>query len=223
MQARRKLTPVFSVGKARQLQKRLSKQILLEDRLPSKIDYVGGVDAAYLDDTSIGAAVVLHYDSLEIIESKTSRTRTEIPYISTLLAFRELPAAILSVKRLRTKPDILLVDGHGYAHPYRFGFASHLGMRLGIPTIGVAKKRLIGNPEQRSEGGVSFLRDREEIVGAAVVTKMNSSPIYVSVGHMVSLSTAISIVKHCTRNRIPEPILRAHQAAAEEKRKINIT
>jgi deoxyribonuclease V len=140
-----------------------------------------------------------------------------------LLSFREIPPTVLAIRKLKTHPDVFLVDGQGYAHPYRCGFASHLGLAINRPTIGAAKSRLFGEAENfRSETDVAFLKHKEEIIGAIVRTKSSCKPIYVSVGHMTSLETAIKIVRHCARdNRVPEPILKAHETANTEKRKIN--
>jgi deoxyribonuclease V len=213
----------FSAQKAHHTQLQLAKRIILEDRLPAKIRFVAGVDVAYSNDVSIGATAVLDYDSLSLVEQQTATCTTLVPYIPTLLSFREVHPAVLSIRKLKTQPDLFMVDGQGLAHPYRCGFASHLGLVIGKPTIGVAKSRLIGETEKAEAGDVSFLRDRNEIVGAVVSTKQGAKPVYVSVGHMVSLSTAVRIVRECTHNgRIPEPLLMAHKIAAEEKRKINI-
>jgi deoxyribonuclease V len=215
--------PKFSVKKAHMTQLKLSKQIILEDRLPRKIRYIAGVDVAYSKGTSIGAVAVLDYDSLELVESQTAYCKTRFPYIPTLLSFREIPPTVLSVKKLKVQPDVFLVDAQGFAHPYHCGFASHLGLIINKPTVGVAKSRLFGEVEEyNSEEDVAFLKHKETVVGATVITKHGCKPVYVSVGHMVSLETAIKIVKHCARNdRIPEPTLRAHEIAALEKRKIN--
>jgi len=192
--------------------------------LPEKIRFVAGVDVAYTRGTSIGAVAVLDYDSLKLVESQIAICGTRFPYIPTLLSFREVPPAVLSIKKVCVQPDIFLVDGHGFAHPYRCGFASHLGLVLCKPTIGVAKSRLFGEVENvKAEKDVAFLKHHNEVVGATVVTKRKCKPVYVSVGHMVSLKNAIKIVKKCARhNRIPEPILKAHEIATREKRKINI-
>ena len=215
----------FSIEKARRAQIELSKRIILEDRLPPKIRCVAGVDVAYVNDISIAAAVLLDYQTLQIKESKTDIRKTSFPYIPTLLSFREIPGTVTAVKKLGIKPDIILADGHGYAHPYRCGFASHLGLALKEPTIGVAKTLLCGSLEKlnRTEDTV-FILDRDQIIGAQVATKPGKKPVYVSVGHMISLETAIRIVKHCTvHSRIPEPIALAHQIATAEKGKINIS
>lgn len=216
--------PAFSVKKARETQMRLSKRILFRDKLPRRLRRVAGVDVAYAKAISVGAVAVLNYDSLELIEAQTAICETRFPYIPTLLSFREVPPTVLSIRKLQTRPDVFLVDGHGFAHPYKCGFASHLGLAIGRPTIGVAKGKLFGEVEGgKVAGDLAFLIQEGEVIGAAVVTKRGSKPIYVSVGHMVSLETAVEIVNHCVRNnRIPEPILRAHEIATAEKRKINI-
>ncbi|MDH5374606.1 MAG: endonuclease V [Candidatus Bathyarchaeota archaeon] len=216
--------PNFSIEKAHETQLRLSKQIVLKDVLPKKIHLVAGVDAAYMRDLSVGAVVVLDYTSLEFVESQTAFCKTRFPYVPTLLSFREMPPTVLSIKKLRLQPDIFLVDAHGFAHPYRCGFASHLGLVIGKPTIGVAKSRLFGKVEEtRGKRDAALLKHNNEVIGAVVTTTHGCKPVYVSVGHMVSLETAVKIVRHCTHhNRIPEPILKAHELATAEKRKINI-
>jgi deoxyribonuclease V len=218
------IKPLFSVKKAHETQLRLSKQIIFEDTLPEKIRFVAGVDVAYTRGLSIGAVAVLDYDSLKLVESQTAFCKTRFPYVPTLLSFREIPPAVLSIKKLEVQPDVFLVDGQGFAHPYGCGFASHLGLAIGKPTIGVAKSRLFGEAERtKAEGKVAFLKNKGEVVGAIVTTKRGCKPLYVSVGHMVSLETAIKIVKHCVhQHRISEPILKAHEIATQEKRKINI-
>src|SRR4030043_787458 len=210
-----------SVRKARKAQIRLEKKLSLEDRLPSKIRRVACVDVAYAKSLSIGTVAVMDYDSLKFVESQTAVCETQIPYIPTLLSFREIHPTVMSIRRLKTQPDLFLVDGQGYAHPYRCGFASHLGLVIRKPTIGAAKSRLLGETVNAPiEENVTFLKHKNEIIGAAVSTGHSSKQVYVSTGHMVSLDTAIEIIKHCTqKNRIPEPLLKAHEIATEEKRK----
>jgi deoxyribonuclease V len=218
------MKPSFSVEKAHETQLRLSKHIISEDKLPKKIRFVAGVDVAYVGGISVGAVAVLDYDSLKLVESQTALCKTSFPYIPTLLSFREVPPTVLGIKKLQAQPDVLLVDGHGFAHPYRCGFASHLGLVVHKPTIGVAKGRLFGEVESaEAEKDIAFLKHGGEVVGAVVTTKYGCEPVYVSVGHLVSLGKAVEIVKHCVHyNRIPEPILKAHEIATEEKRKINM-
>jgi deoxyribonuclease V len=209
----------FSVSKAHKTQLRLSHKVITEDLLPKKISRVAGVDAAYVDELAIGAVAVLDYGSLELLERQTATCEVKFPYIPTLLSFREIPSAVACLKKLRLQPDVLLVDGQGIAHPYRCGFASHLGLAIGKPTIGVAKSRLVGEPKMIGEQ--VFLVQNGQIIGAVVTTKEGVKPVYVSVGHLTSLGTAVEIAKHCVRNsRIPEPLLQAHKIAAEEKRKV---
>jgi deoxyribonuclease V len=210
--------------KAHEMQLKLSKHIVFEDKLVETTGYIAGVDVAYAGGISIGAVAVLNRDSFDLIESQTAICRTRFPYIPTLLSFREIPPAVLSIRKLRIRPDYFLVDGQGFAHPYGCGFASHLGLVLGKPTIGVAKSRLFGEAEDaEKEKDVVLLEHDHKVVGAVVTTKQGNKPIYVSVGHMISLNTAVQVVKSCTRNnRIPEPLLRAHIVATAEKRKIHI-
>jgi len=211
----------FSIQKAHKAQLEASKHVIRQDTLPKEIRYVAGIDIAYTKTLSIGAVAVLDYKSLSLVESKTEHVKTQFPYIPTLLSFRETPPAVAAVKKLRLQPDVFLVDGQGVMHPYRLGFASHLGLVLGKPTVGVAKSPLIGKVEEFNAEDWAPITDGGEVVGAALVTKRGAKPLYVSIGHMVSLERAINIVKHCTPNyRIPKPIRLAHNIATEEKQKI---
>ena len=209
----------FSVSKAHEAQLCLSQKIVTEDRLPKEIKRIAGVDAAYTDEWAIGAVAVLDYEPLELLERQTATCRSKFPYIPTLLSFREIPPAVACIKKLRLQPDVLLVDGQGVAHPYGCGFASHLGLVIGKPTVGVAKSRLVG--ELQTVAGQEFLVQNGRVIGEVVTTKKGVKPVYVSVGHLTSLGTAVEIVKHCVCNsRVPEPILQAHKIASEEKRKV---
>ncbi|MDH7563706.1 MAG: endonuclease V [Candidatus Bathyarchaeota archaeon] len=211
----------FSVKKAHEAQLQLSRKAVLEDTLPRKIRFVGGIDVAYSEGKSVGAAVVLDYESLELAEAVTAVCETRFPYVPTLLSFREVPPAVLCVRRLRLQPDVLLVDGHGLAHPYRCGFATHLGLVLDMATVGVAKSSLLKTDVAATRGDVAFLECGGEVIGAAVAVKHGGRPVYVSVGHMVSLEKAVEIVKHCiVVGRVPKPIGEAHRVAAEAKKKI---
>jgi deoxyribonuclease V len=183
--------------------------------LPSKLTTIAGVDVSYEGEIGIGAVTVLSYSFLEILTYATANFKVNMPYIPTSLSFRELPPAIAAIKQLKVQPDVFLVDAHGLAHPYRFGFACHLGLVLGKPTIGVAKSRLIG--EVLEKDGRMLLVDNNDIVREAVNTSDGAKSVYVSVRHMISLETAVRIVKHCSRSRIPEPTLRAHRLAAGQK------
>jgi deoxyribonuclease V len=214
----------FSANKAHEAQLRMSEKITFEDRLPKRICSVAGVDIAYTEGVSIGAVAVIDYDSFKLVEKQTAFCKTRFPYIPTLLSFRETEPAVLCIRKLHSQPDLFIVDAHGFAHPYHCGFASHLGLILRKPVIGVAKSKLIGEVKTaQSKADANLIEYDQRTIGAAVTTKSGCKPVYVSVGHMISLETAIKIVKHCARNnRMPEPVLMAHSIATGEKRKINI-
>lgn len=213
----------FSAKKAHKAQLRMSEKIIFEDRLPKRICTVAGVDIAYAEGTSIGAVAVLDYDSLKLVEKQTAFCKTRFPYVPTLLSFREAEPAIQCIRKLRSQPDLFLVDAHGFAHPYHCGLASHLGLILKKPVIGVAKNKLIGEVKAaKSKTDTNLIEYNRRIVGAAVTTKRGCKPVYVSVGNLISLETAIEIVRQCAKNsRTPEPIFMAHSIASAEKRKIN--
>jgi deoxyribonuclease V len=176
---------------------------------------VGGVDVSYIGGLGVGAVTVLDYRSLGVLETAIASCPVMLPYVPTLLSFREIPPALAAIKQLKLQPDVFLVDAQGWAHPYRCGFASHLGLVLKMPTIGAAKSRLIGEPTEVN--GRTVLIDKEEVIGEVVTTKEGAKPVYVSVGHMISLETAVEIVKHCSLNRIPEPLLQAHNLATKTR------
>jgi len=213
-----KLSPHFSIEKAHAMQQQLSKRVIREDFLPQTIRHVAGVDVAYTPGRSVGAVVVLDFPSLSRIESQISHVKTRFPYIPTLLSFREVPPALSAVRKLHLQPDVFLIDAHGIMHPYRLGFAAHLGLVMDRPTIGVAKSPLCGESDDSRGRTWALIKDGEEIVGAKVVTKTGKSPVYVSVGHKVSLETAVGLVLDCIwRHRLPEPTRLAHVIASEER------
>jgi deoxyribonuclease V len=210
-----KLNKNFSIKKAHETQTCLSQKTIKEDRLPQKIRTVGGIDVSYVGNLGIGAITILDYDSLELLETQVATCEVKMPYIPTLLSFREIPPAVAAIRKLKIQPDVFLVDAQGLAHPYRYGFASHLGLVIGKPTVGAAKSRLIGEPVKVGER--ELLMDKGEVIGEVVTTKQGSKPVYVSIGHMVSLETAVKIVKHCSKKRIPQPLLEAHNLATKER------
>ena len=163
----------FSLEKARKTQLCLAKKIILEDKLSPKIKTVAGVYVSYVRQLGVGAVVVSDYESLEVLETKVASCAVKIPYIPTLLSFRELPPALAAIKQLKIQPDVFLVDAHGFAHPRRCGFASHLGLILRKPAIGAAKSRLIGTPMQVD--GETFLVDKDETICALMTAKQGVS------------------------------------------------
>lgn len=197
-----------SLAEARLLQERLREQVVTEDRL-SVVERVAGVDTHYDVNRLWAAVVVLTFPDLVIVESALINRPLTFPYVPGLLSFREAPATLELLDQLSAKPDLLLVDGHGLAHPRRFGLACHLGVLADVPTIGVAKSRLIGTYQEPGieRGAWSELVDRGETIGAVLRTRRAVRPVFVSIGHRISLKTAIDLVLCCTgRFRLPEPI-----------------
>jgi deoxyribonuclease V len=180
--------------------------------------YIAGVDISVnrWEKTGIGAVVVLSYPGLEVVEIRVVTDRIEFPYVPGLLSFREAPLILAACEQLTVAPDIIMVDGQGIAHPRRMGLASHLGLLLGVPTIGCAKSRLCGHhvAPGNEAGSYTDLVDRNEVIGAVLRTKTSVEPIYVSIGHKIDLVGAIEWVLKCCRGyRLPEPTRLAHQAA----------
>ena len=177
---------------------------------------VAGVDVHYTTDRAIAAAVVLGFPDLELQEEATVSVPLVYPYIPGLLSFREGPAVLEAVSRLKVRPDVLILDGQGIAHPRRCGIAAHIGVLLDMPAIGCAKTSLIGTfsglGSQR--GSFSYLRDCGRIVGAALRTREGVAPVFVSVGHRVSLRHSLRIVLDCCNGfRLPETLRRADRLA----------
>jgi len=166
--------------------------------------------------TGRAAVVVLSYPELDIVEVQTVTDRVTFPYVPGLLSFREMPLIIPAFEKLKRVPDLVMVDGQGIAHPRRIGIAAHLGLFLGIPTIGCAKSRLIGAYTEpgMKQGSWRELTDGNEVIGAVLRTRDSVKPVYVSTGHMVDLESAVQWVLACGRGyRLPEPTRLAHQAA----------
>ena len=204
------LMPAGSFAEARLVQQRLRAKVIVEDRL-GRVRIVAGVDAwAEPSGERIWtAAVALGFSDLELQESAVVCRRTVAPYVPGFLSLREAPAALAALERLRLRPDLLLVDGQGLAHPRRFGLACHIGLLAAIPTIGVAKSRLLGRyePPGPDRGEWTPLVDDDETVGAVLRTRAHVRPLFVSVGHCISLRTAVDYVLRCAPTfRLPEPL-----------------
>lgn len=181
---------------------------------------MAGVDVGFRDGGRLAraAVAVLSFPDLTPLEQALAHCPTCFPYIPGLLSFREVPAVLEALSGLRQLPDLILCDGQGLAHPRRFGIACHLGVLLDLPTIGVAKSRLIGHhePLPPEKGAWVPLYDGDECVGAVVRTRAGVRPLYVSIGHRVSLASAIDYVLRCTtRYRLPETTRAAHRLASE--------
>jgi deoxyribonuclease V len=183
------------------------------------IELIAGVDVHFPSKGTVRSAVViLTHPGLEIVDACVHEGPCSFPYVPGLLSFREIPPLLEAWKMLREKPDCILCDGQGIAHPRGLGLASHFGLVLGIPTIGCAKSPLFGKFEEPGpdRGDAAPIRDpRGRTIGAVLRTRDRTRPLYVSVGHAVSLRKAVSIVLSCsTRFRIPEPLRAAHHLAS---------
>jgi deoxyribonuclease V len=200
---------------AAELQTRLASQIVAEGD-PIDVRLIAAADVAFADrpyrrrpSLARAAVVVLSYPELALVEQHVIEAPVTFPYVPGLLSFREIPALAQAFELLRQEPDLLLVDGQGRAHPRRFGLASHLGLLLDVPTIGVAKSRLIGEHAEpgRLRGDCTPLTHGGETIGAVLRTREGVRPLYVSVGHRISLEVAAAwVLRLCTRYRLPEPI-----------------
>jgi deoxyribonuclease V len=208
----------LSPAEAVAMQRELRPRVVLADRL-GPVRRVAGVDVGFEAGGTVtrAAVAVLAYPELALVESAIARRPTEFPYVPGLLSFRELPAVLEALDRLRESPDLLLCDGQGIAHPRRLGIASHLGLLVNIPSIGVAKTRLCGtgaDPPNR-RGAWTPLLAEGETVGAMLRTRPGVKPLYISSGHRVSLETAIGYVMACcTRYRLPETTRLTHRLAS---------
>ncbi len=209
----------LSPAQAIALQKASAGAVLRADRFGPggrrAIRRVAGVDAAFADGGRVirAAAVMLEYPGLVLTDQVLVERPTTFPYVPGLLSFREVPALLEALGQLPAAPDLILCDGHGYAHPRRFGLACHLGLWLDTPTIGVAKSRLTGSHDEPgpAKGDVAWLlagkgeRPRERL-GAVLRTREQVKPVFVSAGHRISLRTALALTLACaTRYRLPEP------------------
>ena len=167
----------------------------------------------YSEGKAIGGVVVLQCPGLEIVEKKFFVSEVVFPYIPGLLSFREAPALLGALAKIREEPDIILFDGQGIAHPRRMGIATHLGLFLEKPTIGCAKSRLVGKylPPGEERESYSLLEDKGEVIGAAVRTREGKKPVFVSPGDGIDLMASIQVVLQCTGEyRLPEPLRQAH-------------
>ncbi|MGF1612665.1 MAG: deoxyribonuclease V [Gammaproteobacteria bacterium] len=209
-----------SVAEAKVIQQQLRRYVVAEDRL-AVIHSVAGIDVGFdgAGQQARAAVVILGWPKLEIKEQLVAVTPTPFPYVPGLLSFREIPPVLAALEKLTEMPDLLLCDGQGIAHPRRFGIATHLGVLLDMPSIGVAKKRLVGThgPVPVERGRWVALEHEGEQVGAVLRTRVGVKPVYVSLGHRISLPTAIDFVLRCTRRfRLPETTRAAHRLASRK-------
>ena len=199
----------------------LASSVIREDRLDTDPpQYIGGADVGFEQGGEVtrAAMVILKYPSLELVEYKVARIATTMPYIPGFLSFREYPALLAAWQMLEHRPDLVMVDGHGISHPRRLGVASHFGLLVDVPTIGVAKRRLCGRfaPLDDEPGARQPLLDKGEQLGWVWRSKKRCNPLFVSTGHRVSQDTALQWVENCMAGyRLPEPTRWADAVASQ--------
>jgi deoxyribonuclease V len=209
-------------AEAIELQKELAHRVIRTDDFPQPVRSVAGIDLGYdvAADTSRAVVAVLEFPGLEVIEIQEALMPIQFPYIPGLLSFREIPVVIEATGKLENIPDLILYDGVGIAHPRRFGIASHVGVVTDIPTIGVAKSLLTGNYEGLGEerGSTAPIMSAGEVIGMALRTRPGVKPVFVSIGHRISLETAVDFVLRCTtKYRLPETTRLADKLASYRK------
>lgn len=213
-----KLTPRDAI----QLQSRLRERVVLEDRFGT-LRYVAGADISFdlSTEEAFAGVIVYHFPEMEEVERRMARRKLQFPYVPGLLSFRESPILLAAFARLKTDPDLLLIDGHGRAHPRLFGLACHIGVLFDKPAIGCAKSLLVGEAgEPGVKAGLTApLRFRGDRVGTVLRTRDNTRPIFVTQGHRISLSTAVKVVRKCLDGyRIPKPTREADHYVRELRR-----
>jgi deoxyribonuclease V len=199
---------VKTVAEAKVIQESLKDQVIQEDQF-HQINYVAGVDVGFEDQGQISQAAIaiLSFPDLQLVETQMASMPTTFPYIPGFLSFREIPVILEALAKIKTIPDLILCDGQGLAHPRRFGLACHLGVILDLPTIGVAKTKFIGDHEVLGleKGSFQPLIDQGEAIGVVLRSRTKVKPLYISIGHKISLPTAIKLVLQCTpKYRLPE-------------------
>lgn len=208
-------------ARAREIQFGLHERVVTRNDF-GDIKTVAGLDVGFEKRGTVtrAAVVVLRFPELEPVDQALAKRPTSFPYVPGLLSFREIPAVLDAIEQLRIAPDLLLCDGQGYAHPRRFGIACHLGLITGLPSIGVAKSRLIGEHGELGEkkGASTCLLHNGEVIGSLLRTRTRVQPLYVSVGHRIDLETSVKYVLGCTtRFRLPETTRQAHRLASQMK------
>lgn len=207
----------ISPKEAVQVQKRLAACVITRCPMP-RVAAVAGVDTSYRNGRARAAVVSLTYPDLELLEQRTAERKVDFPYVPGLLSFREGPAVMDALRGLSRRPDLLIFDGQGLAHPRRFGIASHIGVLVGIPSIGCAKSRLVGEYEEpgNERGSVRPLTHKGETIGAVVRTRSGVKPVFVSTGHLIGLNESVQVVLRCCRRyRLPETTRLADKLAGE--------
>ncbi|MEN6552581.1 MAG: endonuclease V [Methanobacterium sp.] len=192
------------IQKLADIQYNLSKNIIEQDSFKN-VQKVAGADVSFeKDDCAVAAAVVVNLDDLTVIDSKTLEVKLLFPYISGFLGFREADAVISVLRKLNNEFDVLMVNGHGIMHPRGFGLASHVGLLMDMPTIGIAKRLIKGNYKYKGDNSLKTVEFMNKSVGACSRQKC------ISVGHKISLKTAVDIARETSIFKMPEPLRQAH-------------
>ena len=218
MQIQQRHEWVLTAEQATTIQQQLRADVITRDDFGT-VEYVAGIDVGFEDEgaTTRAAVAVLKYPELVLCDQAIARRPTTFPYIPGFLSFREVPAVLDALEQIKTLPDLLLCDGQGLAHPRRFGIACHLGLLMNLPAIGVAKSLLVGKYEEVPDdrGARVPLIHKGETIGAVLRTRPGTKPLYISLGHRISLDTAIAYVMGCTtKYRLPETTRHAHKLAS---------
>ncbi len=221
-----KAIPPFpkTVAAARALQERLRGRVRQLPLACERLRLLGAADVTYVGEKETVAAAIVVVDAASgaVVEERTATVSGAFPYVPGFLTFREGPAVLAAWRKLRRKPDAMLFDGHGIAHPRRFGIASHIGVILSVPSVGCAKRRLVGEHGEPGpdRGDWVPLTIDGETVGAVLRTRTGVKPVFVSPGHRADIGSAIALVlRFCSRYRLPDPARRAHQLTQEIRRK----
>jgi len=215
----------LTVKEAVALQKTLAAQVRIQP-LPTRLKIIGAADISYSRHTGLQIAVIVSFrwPGLDLLDSVHYVCRVAFPYVPGLLSFREVPPLIEAYRKIREKPDVLLCDGQGIAHPRKLGFASHLGLCLGIPTVGCAKSRLCGDHESLTlrRGSSKPLLVNGEQLGLVFCSRDGVKPIYISPGHLSDIASSERLISRCLRRyRIPEPLRLAHLEANRRRAEVD--
>ncbi|MEM2006433.1 MAG: endonuclease V [Sulfolobales archaeon] len=202
----------FDTEVAKRLQQKLSLNLVISEIDLSRVKYVAGLDVSYSRDKGIAVAALLNYPHLDLVEYVVVGGEVRVPYIPGLLAFREAPLLIKACELLDQEPDLLVVDGHGITHPRRFGIASHVGVVLDKPSVGVAKSLLYGRVESLGNEKLVFVGD---FAGGLVLSK-GKKELYISIGHRVDLNSLRVLSKTLFKHHeLPEPTYLADKISKE--------
>ncbi|UCG91295.1 MAG: endonuclease V [candidate division WOR-3 bacterium] len=203
-------------------QHKLAQRVRIK-KIHGTVQYIAGVDVAQKAELLFGCIGVFEFPSLYVVDEAFAQASSTFPYIPGFLSFREIPVIVKTYKKLRKKPDLILVDGQGIAHPRRLGLASHVGVMLGVATIGCAKSHLYGDytVPRLGRGRYTYIRDGKKRIGIVLRTRKNVRPLFVSPGNLVDMSDCRNFVlASTTKYRIPEPLRYAHTMAREKAREL---